>query len=258
MASATFKDHFSSGSAGYAAHRPTYPMALVDALASVSPGHGLALDCGCGTGQLSVLLAERFDRVVATDASAAQVEMAQPHDRVAYRTALAEDSGLPDASVDLITVAQAAHWLDLDRFYDEVRRIARPNAAVALITYGVLHVEGPVDPLVQRFYYQTIGAYWPAERRHVEEGYRSLPFPFRERQLPSLAIEVSWTLEDLLGYLDTWSAVKAAEKALGSNPVVDLAAELREAWGDPQVRRRVTWPLSLRVGNVQSTRSSEA
>ncbi|MDH4557685.1 class I SAM-dependent methyltransferase [Pseudomonas sp. BN417] len=257
MASATFKDHFSSGSANYAAHRPTYPIALVDELAAVSPGHGLALDCGCGTGQLSVLLAERFDRVVATDASAAQVESAQPHDGVTYRAALAEDSGLPDASVDLITVAQAAHWLDLDKFYDEVRRIARPNAVVALITYGVLHVEGPVDPLVQRFYCETIGPYWPAERRHVEEGYRSLPFPFQERQLPRLAIEVWWTLEDLLGYVNTWSAVKAAEKALGANPAVSLAAEIREVWGDPQVRRRVTWPLSLRVGNVQSTRSSE-
>jgi SAM-dependent methyltransferase len=253
MASPTFKDHFSSGSANYAAHRPTYPIALVDELATASPGHGLALDCGCGTGQLSVLLAERFDRVVATDASAAQVEKAQPHERVTYRAALAEDSGLADASVDLVTVAQAAHWLDLDKFYDEVRRIARPNAAVALITYGVLHVDGPVDPLVQRFYYETIGPYWPAERRHVEEGYRSLPFPFPERQLPSLAIEVSWSLEDLLGYIDTWSAVKAAEKALGTNPVVDLAAELREAWGDQQVRRKVTWPLSLRVGNVQQT-----
>ncbi|MCY1374226.1 hypothetical protein D9M69_615530 [compost metagenome] len=124
---------------------------------------------------------------------------------------------------------------------------------MALITYGVLHVDGPVDPLVQRFYYETIGPYWPAERRHVEEGYRSLPFPFRERQPPRLAIEVSWSLEDLLGYIDTWSAVKSAEKALGTNPVADLAAEMREAWGDPQVRRKVTWPLSLRVGNVQST-----
>jgi SAM-dependent methyltransferase len=253
MTTPNFKDHFSSGAAGYAAYRPTYPIELVDGLARISPSHELALDCGCGTGQLSVLLAERFDEVLATDASAAQIEKAQPREGVSYRTALAEESGLPDASVDLITVAQAAHWLDLEKFYAEVRRVARPNAAIALITYGVLHVEGTVDQIVQRFYYETIGPYWPAERRHVEEGYRSLPFPFQETRLPYLAIEVSWRLEDLVGYVNTWSAVKAAEKVLGASPVMELEEELRKEWGDAELRRGVSWPLSLRVGNVRPT-----
>jgi SAM-dependent methyltransferase len=247
---ANFKDHFSSNAAGYAAYRPTYPMELVNELAKITPSQALALDCGCGTGQLSVLLAERFDRVVATDASAAQIEKAESHQRVTYRTALAEDSGLPDASVDLITVAQAAHWLDLDKFYTEVRRVARPNAVLALITYGVLHVEGDVDPTVQHFYYETIGPYWPAERRHVEEGYRSLSFPFPEARLPQLAIEATWSLDDLMGYIHTWSAVRAAEKALGTSPAGQFELELRRLWGDVATKRRVTWPLSLRVGHV--------
>jgi SAM-dependent methyltransferase len=251
MTTPNFKDHFSSGAAGYAAYRPTYPIELVDGLAGISPSHELALDCGCGTGQLSVLLAERFAEVLATDASAAQIEQAQPREGVRYRTALAEDSGLPDGSVDLIAVAQAAHWLDLEKFYAEVRRVARPNAAVALISYGVLHVEGAVDRIVQRFYYETIGPYWPAERRPVEEGYRNLPFPFQETRLPNLAIEVSWRLEDLVGYVNTWSAVRVAEKALGSSPSTRFVEELRKEWGDAELRRGVTWPLSLRVGNVQ-------
>ncbi len=258
MTTPNFKDHFSSGAAGYAAYRPTYPIELVDGLARISPSHELALDCGCGTGQLSVLLAERFDEVLATDASAAQIEKTQPREGVSYRTALAEESGLPDASVDLITVAQAAHWLDLEKFYAEVRRVARPNAAVALITYGVLHVEGTVDQIVQRFYYETIAPYWPAERRHVEEGYRSLPFPFPETRLPYLAIEVSWQLEDLVGYVNPWSAVKAAEKVLGSSPVMELEEELRKEWGDAELRRGVSWPLSLRVGNVRATENKGA
>jgi SAM-dependent methyltransferase len=246
----TFKDHFSANAAGYAAHRPRYPMALVDFLADAAPGRLLALDCGCGTGQLSVLLADRFDRVVATDASAAQIANAEPHDRVEYRTARAEDSGLPDASVDLITVAQAAHWLDLDRFYDEARRVARPGAVLALITYGVLHVEGDVDRSVQRFYYDVIGKYWPPERRHVEASYRTLPFPFTEIPVPELAIEVSWRLSDLLGYVDTWSAVKEAEKAVGREPLDAFATELRKAWADPELRRAVRWPLALRVARL--------
>lgn len=251
MTSTNFKDHFSSDSASYAAYRPTYPIELVDELANISPSLHRALDCGCGTGQLSVLLAERFEEVIATDASAAQIGKAQPRDGVTYRTALAENSELPDASVDLITVAQAAHWLDLEKFYAEVRRVARPQAAIALITYGALHVEGTVNGAVQHFYYDTIGSYWPAERRHVEDGYRSLPFPFKEVALPPLAIEVQWCLDDLIGYLNTWSAVKAAEKALGSNPVDALAEILLKEWGDPASRRRVTWPLSIRAGQVQ-------
>lgn len=245
-----FKDHFSAAAAGYAAHRPGYPDALVDYLAGLAPATTCALDCGCGTGQLSVPLARCFARVVATDASAAQIANAEPHLGVEYRVALAEDSGLPPASVDLITVAQAAHWLDLERFYAEARRIARPGAVLALISYGVLQVEGAPAPVVERFYYQVLGPWWPAERRHVEEGYRSLPFPFAECPVPALAIEVQWTLADLLGYIDTWSAVRELEKARGRAPVEQFAAELAAAWGDPETRRTVRWPLALRVGQV--------
>ncbi|MGH8175433.1 MAG: class I SAM-dependent methyltransferase [Steroidobacter sp.] len=248
----SFKDHFSSHAAGYAAYRPTYPAALVDYLGDVAPAADLALDCGCGTGQLSVLLADRFARVVATDASAQQIANAQAHERVEYRTAAAEQSGLDRSIVDLVTVAQAAHWFALDRFYAEVRRVAKPNAVFALITYGVLHLDesGP-DSTLQNFYSNVVGDYWPPERRHVEAGYRSLPFPFEEfKSIPSFAIEVSWSLADLVGYVDTWSAVRAAEKALGRAPIETFHNELMQAWGDPQRRLAITWPLSLRVGRV--------
>lgn len=109
---------------------------------------------------------------------------------------------------DLIAVAQAAHWLDLDRFYVEARRVARPGAALALITYGIGHVQGAPDAILSRFYYEVIGPYWPPERRLVETGYRTLAFPFREIDPPPLDIVASWRLADLLGYVRTWSAVK--------------------------------------------------
>ncbi|WP_437192865.1 class I SAM-dependent methyltransferase [Planctomicrobium sp. SH527] len=250
MAGVNFKDHFSGGSADYAAYRPGYPVELADVLATISPGRDRALDCGCGTGQLSVVLAERFNEVIATDASATQIEKAQPHKWVTYRIALAENSGLPDASVDLITVAQAAHWFDLARFYAEARRVARPQAAIALISYGVLQVEGTVDCVVQHYYHEALKSYWPAERRHVEQGYRQLPFPFLEYQIPQLMIAVEWQLEDLVGYVGTWSAVKAASKAQGVNSLIEFQKELIREWGDPQVRRRVTWPLIVRAGNI--------
>lgn len=249
---AAFRDHFSTGSADYATHRPTYPCALVDFLADAAPGRDVALDACCGTGQLATRLAARFARVVATDASAAQIGSAVPHERVTYRVAPAERSGLADGSADLVAVAQAAHWLDLDPFYDEVRRIARrPGAVVALVSYGVMQLADPAaETVVQRFYRDALGPYWPPERRHVEDGYRSLQFPFTPVEAPALSMEAAWDLRALLGYVETWSAVRAAGAAVGRASIEAFRADLARAWGDPELARGVRWPLSLRVGRV--------
>jgi SAM-dependent methyltransferase len=247
---APFKDHFSDRSAAYAQHRPGYPPALALWLAEQAPSRGLALDCGCGSGQFSTLLAEAFERVVALDASPQQVANASPHPRVEYRVATGEDTGLPAASVDLLSVAQAAHWFDLDAFYAEARRVLRPGGVIALITYNIIEIDGDVGALMRRFYHDVVGPFWPPERRHVESGYRELPFPFDETPAPALAMTARWGLDDLLGYVDTWSAVRAAEKTLGREPWERLAAELRTIWGPPAERREIRWPLSLRVGRV--------
>lgn len=251
-----FKDHFSERAAGYAAHRPTYPAALADFLAGLAPRRALAWDAGCGSGQLSVLLAGRFERVAATDASAEQVARATPHPNVEYRRAPAEASGLPDGSVDLAVAAQAAHWFDLEAYYAEVERVGRPGAAVALVTYGMMTVGEEIDRVVEPFYRETLGPYWPPERRHVEDGYRSLPFPFREVQAPKLEIRTAWSLAALLGYVDTWSAVRALEEARGPGPVQAFRRELARAWGPEEEVRSVRWPLSLRVGHVRRERGA--
>jgi SAM-dependent methyltransferase len=245
----TFKDHFSASAAGYAAHRPRYPESLVDFLADLAPGHDLVLDAGCGTGQLSTLLTRRFRRVIATDASACQIEEAEQDPRVEYRIAPAEHSSLEDRSADLITVAQAAHWFDLPSFYEEVWRVLRPDGVLALVTYGILTIDQELDPLILGFYSDVVGPYWPPERRHVEEGYRSLPFPFAELAAPSLAIEVAWSRDDFLGYVETWSALRGAEKALGREPINAFRRSLLAAW-PPGELRTVRFPLSLRVGRI--------
>jgi SAM-dependent methyltransferase len=249
MAETDFKDHFSGRSQVYAASRPTYPPELGAYLAANSPSRGLALDCGCGNGQLSVLLADHFDHVVATDASAQQIAAANPHPRITYRTAAAEASGLEPATADLIVAAQAAHWFDIEAFYAEARRVAKPGALLALVAYGVLHVDGEAEAPVQEFYWRTVGPYWPAERRHVEEGYRTLPFPVPELPQPDLAIERQWTREQFLAYVDTWSSVKEAEKAVGRGPVDAFAEVLKPVWPDGE-QLTVRWPITVRAGHL--------
>lgn len=246
-----FTDHFASVAADYARFRPVYPAALFAWLADLAPARTMAWDCAAGSGQASRDLADHFDQVIATDASAAQIAAAHPHHRVEYRVAPAEASGLSAGTVDLVTVAQALHWFDLDRFYAEVRRVLKPGGVLAVWSYGVLAVAGTaVDERVQTFYRDTVGPYWPPERQLVESGYRTLPFPFAELEAPAFHMETSWSLSELLGYVRSWSATGRFGVERGYDPVTALADELASLWGAPLEPRIVTWPLALRVGRV--------
>jgi SAM-dependent methyltransferase len=246
-----FKDHFSSGSAAYRASRPTYPAELFAWLAAQAPATGHAVDVGCGTGQASLGLAAHFAAVTALDPSAAQIAEAEPHPRIAYRVAPAEATGLPAAGADLVLAAQAFHWFDHARFFPELARIARPGALFAAVTYGIAVIDPAIDRVVHVLYQDLLGAYWPAERRHVEDGYRTLPFPLAEVPTPAVDLVMEWDLGQLLAYLGTWSALKAWEKRHGSDPRALIATDLGLAWGDPTARREVRWPLAIRAGRVR-------
>jgi SAM-dependent methyltransferase len=250
----TFTDHFAAVAAAYAANRPTYPPQLFAWLAAQCPGRQLAWDCATGTGQAAVALADHFEQVWATDASSAQLEAAVPGRTITYHAAPAEASGLPDCCADLITVAQALHWFDLEPFYSEVRRVLKPGGLLAVWTYGVFHAEGAdnaaVQQMLDRFYYETVGPCWPPERRHVEDGYAHLAFPFEPLAPPAFRMAVDWSLPELIGYLRSWSAVSRYQQQTGTDPTLPLAGELAPLWG--QLPRRVTWPLSLKVGRIPS------
>ena len=244
-----FKDHFSERASGYAAHRPYYSKELVNWLVRVAPGRRLAWDVGCGSGQLSTLLGDEFEKVIATDASSAQVEQAEPHPRVEYRVEHAERSSLMNRSADLITVAQAVHWMNLDRFYEEASRVARPGAAIALVAYHIAIIEAKIDAVIDRFYSGDLDGYWPPERKHIESEYRELPFPFpRIPNPPRMYLSVSWNAEQMIGYIRTWSAVRAMEKVHGPLPTDAFAERLREAWGPGA--RQVRWPLVIVAGRI--------
>ncbi|MCP5159236.1 MAG: class I SAM-dependent methyltransferase [Gammaproteobacteria bacterium] len=245
----TFNDHFASVTSHYARFRPTYPDGLFAWLAAAAPDQDLVWDCAAGSGQATLALTRHFKRVIATDASQAQIDAAPSHPNIEYRIAPAEASGLPEAVVALITVAQALHWFDLERFYAEAHRVLKPAGILAAWTYGVLTLDDAcIDACVQKFYQKTVGPYWPSERRHVESGYRTLPFPFHEVPVPEFHMATAWTLPELLGYLRSWSATGRYLAVHGTDPVNGLGEELALLWSDPSIRRQITWPLSFRVG----------
>jgi SAM-dependent methyltransferase len=245
----SFKDHFSRVAAQYSAFRPSYPPALFDYLAGLCAQRSRAWDCACGTGQATLGLAERFDSVIATDASPQQIEAATANPKITYRVTPAHSSGLDRDSVDLVTVAQALHWIDLTTFYVEVKRVLRSGGVFAVWTYAVLRVAGedPVDSLIREFYHDVVGPYWPPERLHTENGYHNLPFPFPELTPPRFDMQVSWDRAHLTGYLRTWSATNRYVDRHGVDPVAALEEKLAPLWQE-SIPRVVTWPLTMRVG----------
>jgi SAM-dependent methyltransferase len=245
----SFKDLFSGHAADYRAFRPTYPPELFTFLASIAPGHDLAWDCGTGSGQAAVPLAEHFARVFATDGSAEQLKNAEPHPKVQYAVAPAEACPLPERSTDLVLVAQALHWFDHDRFYAEVRRASKPGGVLAATCYYAPSVAPAIDPIL-RTWEDFIRPYWTPERFWVDEGYRSIPFPFEERAAPRMEVSVPVSLAQLIGYLGTWSATKQYQKRHGTDPVAQFAPEFAAAWGDPSTVRTLRWELAMRLGRV--------
>lgn len=242
---ATFKDHFSTLSELYSRHRPTYPPALFEWLAGLCRRTEHAWDCATGNGQAALNLASHFRQVTATDASEQQIAAAPEHDRIVFRTAPAEDSGLKDATVDLITVGQALHWFERDQFFREARRVTLPGAVLAAWCYELCRVGADCDAVVEGLYEGILEGFWPEERALVERGYRDIVFPGTEIEAPSFDMDAEWSADDMLGYLRTWSACKRYELQHKQDPVAKIEVLLREAWG--KGLRTVRWPLTMRV-----------
>ena len=243
---------FSTVAREYADYRPGYPPELFAWLARVSPALDAAWDCGCGSGQASTALAAHFAMVHATDAAPEQIAAAKPHPRVRYSVARAEHSGLDAQSVSLVTVAQALHWFDVDAFYAEATRVARPGALLVVWNYPRPKF---ADPELERrfldFYRDVVGPYWPPERRHIEANYSTLPFPFEKIDAPPFGLELDWGLEQVIGYVSSWSATARYRKALGKDPVPLLAESLGAVWPGTGASVAVRMPLGLRAGRLR-------
>lgn len=248
--SAAFQDHFSSRADRYAVYRPTYPAALYQWLATQAPARTAAWDCATGNGQAAIGLAAHFDTVFATDASQAQISHAEPASNIRYAVATAEASGLADRSVDLVTVAQAAHWFDRPRFFAEAARVGRPGAVVALWMYNLMESMPEVDRIVGRLYTEIVGPFWPGDRKLIDQDYRTIEVPLPEFEPPRFEMTADWSVDRVLGYLRTWSAVNRYAEARGADPVALIESELVEAWGGRAAMRTVRWPLHMRVARI--------
>lgn len=239
--------NFSAVAGDYARCRPSYPDELFAYLSSVCRRHELAWDCGAGSGQATVPLTRRFRQVIASDQSTEMLSRAPRLSSIHLCITTAEQAAIRGETVDLVTVAQALHWFDIQAFYREVNRVLNRGGVLAVWTYGNQTLDDEqIDAVLARFYRDVVGPYWRPERRHVESGYRSLPFPFAELEAPSFVLEQQWTLGDLLGYIGTWSATQQYCETTGRDPLAVVSSQLAELWG--RGPRTIRWPLSVRVG----------
>ena len=244
------KDNFSSQSKEYALFRPTFPDKLYEFIARQSPSRGLTWDVATGNGQSAIRLKNYFEKVIATDVSSNQLEHAVCMNGVEYRKETAENSSLENNSVDLVNVSQAIHWFKFDSFYKEVRRVAKPRAVIAAYCYSLFSTtDDSINDLIRQFYIDS-APYWDYERKYVDDGYATIPFPFEEIESPSFNMAYQWTIEQLLGYIGTWSATHRYLKQEGKNMVSPGFEKLLSGHWPPHGTLQVTFPVRMRIGRV--------
>ena len=251
MKTASHKDLFSTHANIYAAFRPTYPKELYDFIFSKLQAREKAWDCATGNGQVAGYLSDYFQEVFATDISQQQLDNAIKKDNIFYSVSSGEKTVFSDHQFDLITVAQALHWFDRDKFYDEARRVGKDGSLLAIWGYAFLNIQPDIDKIIMNFYSDVVGQYWDEARRLVEEEYQSLSFPFKEIESPKFNIKTTWTLDHLTGYLESWSATQKYMKVTGHNPLPEVLAKLEQVWkkGDS---KPIRFPVFLKLFRIES------
>lgn len=244
------KDNFSKQSARYAKYRPDYPAELFEFITGLTKVKKLAWDCGTGNGQSAVQLVNCFEKVIATDISSKQLEQAEQRENITYKVAAAEHSGIETGTVNLVTVAQAIHWFNFEKFYFEVKRVAAPEAYLAVWCYSLLKIDTNIDALISDYHFNKLATYWDTERKYVDDGYTTIPFPFEKIATPNFEIVKYWTLEDLQGYLETWSAFQKYVSVNSSNPVLPLIDSIRPFWKTGETKK-IIFPIHLLLGAIK-------
>lgn len=243
------KDNFSIHADKYLKYRPAYPPDLMRFLNETARFHENAWDCGTGNGQMAKGLSPYFKHIFATDISEAQLKECLYEENITYKIETAEKTSFPDNMFDLITVAQAIHWFNFKAFYAEVERTIKPGGVLAIVGYGLLQIDGETDKVISKLYTELLGPFWDKERKYIDENYQTILFPYEEMLAPEFQNTYEWSFEQLIGYLQTWSAVNHYVKRKGENPVELMYPELKNAWGQTNFKK-VKFPLLLRMARI--------
>ncbi|MEH6764749.1 MAG: class I SAM-dependent methyltransferase [Aequorivita antarctica] len=247
-----FKDNFSKQSNAYQKYRPSYPKELFEYLSKISIDHHLAWDCATGNGQSAIGLVDYFEKVYATDPSEQQISNAASHPKITYKIEKAESSSLKNHSVDLITVAQALHWFDFEKFYAEVNRVLKPEGIIAVWTYSLPKISPEIDKIVLHFHDNIVSEFWQRENQFVSEEYKTIPFPFKEIETRSFKFQKKITLEDLKGLLLSWSATQRYKDKNEVNPLLKIENHLQNFWHKPKATKLATWNIFIKVGRLNT------
>ncbi len=245
------QDNFSEQARTYAQYRPRYPQELYDFILALLDEKSAAWDCATGSGQVARRLADYFERVYASDISSEQMSFAPQKSNITYLNAPAENTPFPDDAFDLITVAQAVHWFNIDDFYAEVRRTAKNGALLAVIGYGMVRVNKVLNPIINQFYDDAFTNYFTENRSYLDHHYSTIPFPFKEIESPDFNASYEWSISDLEGYFNSWSAVQKIKEEEGYNPVPGVIAEIEEYWDKDEIKE-VRFPIFMRLGQINS------
>lgn len=246
-----YMNHFAEKSGEYRQFRPDYPTELYQYLNNTVNNHELAWDCGTGNGQAAVRLAEYFMQVIGTDINQTQLDVALQRENIRYYCCPAEKTQMLDQSVDLITIAQALHWFHLDAFYEEVNRVVKQDGIIAAWCYSLGKMNDETDHLMRKLYDDILGdQYWPKERRYIDAEYKTILFPFTKIHAPTFMIEKEMNFMQLIGYLNTWSAVKEYQRINQENPINLIYADLQKVWGEDEKVYKMRWAIHLLVGKV--------
>ena len=243
-----FEDHFSELAKTYSKYRPSYPTELFSYIAYCCKEHHQAWDCGTGNGQAAISLAEYFEKVYATDASKEQLEQATNHPKIIFRNEPAEKVSLEDSSTDVVTVAAAVHWFNIEKFYAEVKRVLKPGGIIAVWGYHLFKISPPIDKLLNKYYSEILKDYWPEQFHFVDTRYAELPFPFPELTPPKFEMITNWNFKQVVGFLDSWSGTKIYLHKNGLHPLDEVLEELKKEWGSEKIKRKINWPLHMRIG----------
>lgn len=250
-----YMDHFGDKAAAYQQFRPHYPDSLFQYIVQLSPHRERAWDVGTGNGQAAIALSPYFNEIMATDLKQGQLDAAEKKENICYVASPAENvATIDDHSVDLITVAQALHWFKLDDFYREVQRVAKPNALLAAWCYTLISISPAIDTLIHYLYGTILGdAYWPKERHYIDEAYETIYFPFQRTPSPTFIIERPLNFFQLMGYLNTWSALQEYKvKNQQKNPLDFIVEDLQKAWGNPENVYSTRTPIFLIAAKIST------